>query len=559
MRADADGSGNLFSLPLREIVLLSTLVAVFATLVASAVNGYAGAGLWYLVLRDLRSFLPFSFLIVTGLFLLSMAGRRIAPGRFARRRFSPGGIVKYGFWPCLAVCGAALILSPFLRRDSQGKNILLITIDTLRADHLSVYGYERLTSPHMDDFARKSLVFTNAIVQWPKTSPSFASMLTSMYSGQAGVTGPRQRLPRRRTTTAEALSNAGYTTAAVVGNGNLGAGFTFDQGFSTYVEAWKDHSVPDDENCDATHITDLALETLESIRGKGDFFFWVHYVDPHAPYSPPDPFREMFVNDAFYAEQKIRLNEGFNEDIGGCPLRSRLGENDNLHYYIAEYDAEIRYCDSQIQHLFAYLDQHDLWQTTMVILTSDHGESLGEHNYYFEHGKLSYDTTLRVPFIVRAPGCRVGTVDMPIALLDLHPTILEYAGLGAGREAEGESLLAMLHDGGAGGQRWVFAQAGGEREQSWAVRDNERKLIYVPSEKYRNLMKGALYELYDLRSDPGETLNLFAPGDTAALELKRELDQWVARQDGKTAQLRNQLDADDESTEENLKALGYIE
>lgn len=622
MRAEHDGSGDLLAHSLREIVLYSALVSIVATLITGLVNGYFGAGLWYLVTVTLRDFVVLSLVVFAGFSFLSWAGRKMLPHRvyliartfviftgffllvsemltysgivlgtgrdwlpvelvqyglsaagavallfcFARisdRRKSLLGLRRAGSAPAVAVCSLAFLLPLAHGNEGTRMNILLITIDTLRADHLSCYGYERLTSPCIDDLAKKSVMFTNAIVQWPKTSPSFSSMMTGLYCGQAGVTGPRQRLPRQRITTAELLANAQFFTAAVVGNGNLGEYYSFDQGFSKYVEAWKDESVFPDENCDAANITDLALEVLQEARTHGEFFVWVHYVDPHAPYSPPPPYHEMFVHDEFYDTRTIPLNEGFNDDIGGCPLRSRLGDNANLHYYVAEYDAEIRYCDTELVRLFDYLDLHDLWPTTMVILTSDHGESLGEHNYYFEHGKLSYDTNLRVPLIIWYPGCRPTVVEEPVAILDLHPTILEYAGVNPGREYEGESLMPKLRGEEDDGCRPVFAQAGGEREQSWAIRTGMWKYIYVPSQKYRSLMKGTTYELYNLLDDPGETLNLFEPGDTLASRLKSDLDLWVSAQEAQMKKRdlpgESELDTEEESTRENLKALGYVQ
>jgi arylsulfatase A-like enzyme len=618
MRAEIDGSGSLSSHPLREIILFATLVSVVGAMLTGVVHGYLGAGLWFLFMMTLRSFMGYSLLVIAGLFFLSWAGRHVFPhrvyrilrtivlfagcsflislmledsgiplvivrtrlplnfahytlsgvggaallyflSRIVRRKSLLAASLKYVFPPSAVICASALIFPLFLHNGGARKNILFITIDTLRADHLSCYGYERLTSPTIDGFAGKSVVFSNAIVQWPKTSPSFSSMMTSLYCSQTGVTGPRQRLPLWKTTTAEVLLNGGYVTAGVVGNGNLDVCYNFDQGFSIYVETWKDKSVSPESNTDAAHITDLALDVLEDIHGKGNFFLWVHYVDPHAPYSPPDPFHEMFVNDAFYGEKQIKLNEGFNDDIGGCPLRSRLGDNDNLYYYVAQYDAEIRYCDSEIQRLFEFLDHHDLWATTMVILTSDHGEGLGEHNYYFEHGRFSYETNIRVPLIVWSPGCRAKVVEQPVALLDLHPTMLDFAGIEIDEHSEGESLVALLDGSERDGHRRIFAQAGGEREQSWTVRNSEWKLIYVPSQKYRNLMRGTIYELYDLRNDPGETLNLFEQGATLPAELKSELDLWVRAEGARDVQEEGAIDAAEESTQENLKALGYVQ
>jgi arylsulfatase A-like enzyme len=355
------------------------------------------------------------------------------------------------------------------------------------------------------------------------------------------------------------LENAGYRTAGVVGNGNLAKGYNFDQGFSVYVEAWKDDAVPEERRCDAAHITDRALEELKGLASSGKFFLWIHYIDPHSPYSPPPPYHEMFVADRYYGEKKIALHEGFDDDIGGCPGRSRLGNNDNLHYYIAQYDAEIRYCDSQVKRVFDFIAESGLERNTLVIVSSDHGESLGEHNYYFEHGKFSYEPCLRVPLIVRIPGLSPRRIDRPVPLLDVHPTILDYAGVRSAVHQEGLSLIEQLRSAGSHGDRVVFAESGGAKNPVWTVRDERWKLIYVPSPKFRNVMTGSLYELYDLVHDPLETVNIYAEGDSMATQLTAELDHWIETKNGGRNAEGRIYDVHDESTNENLRALGYIE
>lgn len=458
-----------------------------------------------------------------------------------------------------AVLGiAACILPSFAGEEKAGGNILLITIDTLRADHLGCYGYVRDTSPRIDRFARMSYVYTNPIVQWPKTSPSFSSILTSLYCSQTGVTSPRQRLSSNMTTTAEILRNTGYNTAAVVGNGNLAKRYNFNQGFSIYIEAWKDEKIESGKACTAQHITDLSLRVLQDLAREGGFFMWIHYIDPHAPYNPPSNYNGMFVGDKYFGDKRIKLNEGFNDDIGGCPLRSRLGENDNLYYYIAQYDAEIRYCDSQLGRILDFLESKHLIRSTMVIITSDHGESLGEHNYYFEHGKFPYDATLRVPLIVYVPSLGEGRIDSPVPLLDIHPTILEFAGVGGDGPWEGRSLFAQMREE-TGARRGVFSQSGGVKNPVWAVRRGKWKLIHTSSSRYRNLMSGAPYELYDLENDPAETVNLSGAGVEVENDLREVLNRWIEETKEGIEMTEEQVDVFEKSTNENLRALGYIE
>jgi|GEM_PF-1802020 len=544
------------AIPERVAEIVKKMVILFGcTYLASLALGYPG-----LVFSFVESARKAALVQHAASFLIGCTGLLLIISFSARRR-ALEGFFRAALLPAL-VLSFLMILSPYLLRDhSTGKNVIFITIDTLRADHLSCYGYGRNTSPNLDDFSRESVQFLNAAVQWPKTSPSFASIMTSLYCSQTGVTGTRQKLPRRKTTVAEVLLNAGYLTAGVVGNGNLANLYNFNQGFSTYIEAWKDDDIPPERLCDARHITDRSLPILEKVAKSGNFFMWIHYIDPHAPYSPPSPFDSMYVNDEYYGDRRITLNDGYNDDIGGCPKRSRLGDHDNLDFYIAQYDAEIRYFDSELKRLFDFLETNDLMKTTMIVISSDHGESLGEHNYYFEHGKFSYDPCLRVPLIIRVPGGEPAVLRRSVALLDVFPTILDYAGLlpEDSMDYEGLSLIDHQTSNEYNGNRRVFAQSGGPRNPVWAVRDGRWKLIYAPSSKFRNLMTGSLYELYDLQADPGETNNLYVPDDSLFVSLQRNLHHWIDTKNNIETSVERVFDASDESTNENLRALGYIE
>ena len=212
-----------------------------------------------------------------------------------------------------------------------------------------------------------------------------------------------------------------------------------------------------------------------------------------------------------------------------------------------------------MNRVFDFLKKRGLWDRTLVIVSSDHGESLGEHNYFFEHGKFSYEPCLRVPLIARIPGCGVGTVEKPVPLLDIYPTILDFAGLGPARELEGMSMIDRLTNRAVDVKRLMFAQSGGPRNPVWTVRDETWKLIYVPSPKFRNVMTGSVYELYDLQNDPGETRNLYAPDDSVAMALRAELECWIESKNSPAASAGEVYESLDESTNDNLRALGYIE
>jgi arylsulfatase len=447
-----------------------------------------------------------------------------------------------------------------------GTSVLLITVDTLRADHLGCYGYARNTSPVMDELAGQGVLFGEAVVQWPKTSPSFASMMTSTYSHRNGVQGTRQRLGDANTTLAEVLRNAGYRTAGVVGNANLSTDFNFDQGFDWYQEPWNDEGVRDDvkDGCGAGRLTDRAIGWLEANGEGGRFFLWIHYIDPHAKYVPPPPYDSLFVGDALYAPDGgdvLVLHDGLNEDMGGVPGRSRLGDHDRRDYYIAMYDGEIRYMDAEIGRLIDRTRQLGLWEDLLVVLTSDHGESLGEHDYYFEHGRLPYDACARVPLIVSGGAVprRGVRVVHPVAVMDVFPTILDIIGVEPTGEESGISLRPLIEGADAPGREYVFMESGYERNYQRSIRNGRWKLIYVPDERARSIMTGSEFELYDIVADPGETRNLVDVETAVAETLRTALFRWMdetgsageSRADRKTVGV-------DEETEAHLRALGYV-
>ncbi len=444
-----------------------------------------------------------------------------------------------------------------------GPNILLITVDTLRADHLGAYGYPRDTSPHIDRLAREGVLFLQAVTQWPKTSPSFASMFTSTYGRTNGLIRlTRQRVADHFVLLAELLRNARYQTAAVVANGNLGKVFNFHQGFDTYVEVWKEPGHRD--SGEAQYVSRHAISWLKREGRKQPFFLWLHSNDPHARYEPPGQFHEMFVGDEYYeGSRRVPLNPGRDQNIGGIPARSHLGQRDEVDYYIAQYDAEIRFTDEQIGAVMRALEDLGLGENTIVILAADHGESLGEHNYYFEHGRFAYDSCARVPLIIRAaalgePG---QVVESPVELIDVVPTILELVGLPPHPEAEGKSLVPLVAGDEATASRWAYAftEAGYRNDYQRAIRTTRWKLIYIPDPATQAIMQGRSFELYDIVNDPGETQNLIDLHPEVAKKLKAELFRWMAMQDEASGARPSVPARIDPATREQLRTLGYIE
>jgi arylsulfatase A-like enzyme len=301
-------------------------------------------------------------------------------------------------------------------------------------------------------------------------------------------------------------------------------------------------------------VTTITVNRFEKGEIPQPFFAWLHYIDPHGPYDPPRRFGQLFVDDRFYdAKGTVQLGEK-NHVLGEVPgYQQELGENareQELDFYVARYDGEVRYLDAQISRLFLYLEENNLLNNTIVVFTADHGESLGDHNYYFEHGLFVYQHQIHVPLFIRLPGQQVGSrIEQPVQLLDLAPTLLELTGIPVPGSYQGRSLVPAL-----AGRRLedspVYSQTPENLGRYKCVRMGWWK--YIVDERGNE-------ELYNLEDDPGETINLIDD----RRDLANLLDAQLAHQDkaAKRADEVRELPFDkmDKASQEQLKALGYIQ
>jgi arylsulfatase A-like enzyme len=474
-------------------------------------------------------------------------------------------------------------------------NIVLITIDTLRADHVSSYGYPRQTTPMIDRLAASGVRFDQASSQWPKTTPSFASMFTASYAKDNGnVRKIGIPLQCRFETLAEVLQRQGYGTHAVVANAAVGSELNFDQGFDTFIETWKltrgDHPV--DANS-AAAVTRIATAELSRIDRRRPFFLWVHYLDPHWPYTPPPGWQDRFQNDRWFdRSQRIPIAKGKQvQEMMGIGEGQQVAGRDDLAFYVARYDAKVAYADFEVGKLLAALRQRGLLDKTLIALTADHGESLGDHHYYFDHGRFGYQTCLRVPLILSYPGVIAPRVDAdPVELLDLAPTLIEATGvpLAGGAWMQGHSLTPRLRGhrepraakpagasspstpaDGPGHPGYAFSEAGYELDNQWEkiVRDDRFKLIYAQRFADQRWLAGAgegvQFVLYDLQNDPGETRNVAALFPDDLRRLKITLWKWMQAPHFEVAteppgeECTDQRPLDPRS-EQLLRSLGYL-
>ena len=273
------------------------------------------------------------------------------------------------------------------------KNVLLISVDTLRPDHLGSYGYARDTSPNIDELAGQSRVFEAAYAPVPLTGPSVASMLTGMFTWRVREWSVSDEME----TLAKILAGQGWRTVAAVDNANLSKELGYGQGFEVYRETWEES----DTEIERTYlITETAVEHLE-IFAKTDerFFMWLHYINPHRPYTPPPAFAAKFMDDAYF-DDSVRLprTSGY---MGGIRPRVYVEGEHRLAYYVAHYDGEVAFTDDQIGKVLDVLRAQPALSDTLIVLTADHGEGLGEGGVYFKHGPALREAHVRVPLIVR--------------------------------------------------------------------------------------------------------------------------------------------------------------
>lgn len=434
--------------------------------------------------------------------------------------------------------------------QGSGYNVLLVTIDTLRADHLGIYGYDRPTSPNIDGLAREGVVFSRAFTHWPKTRGSMAILLTGRRPSQNGYSKQHPGILGFNPTLASVLSEAGYETAALVDNPNVAADHGYSKGFGSYTQTWDDAALRTE--WDRTRaITEGARSFLRRKHGR-PFFLWLHYVNPHAPYSPPPPFDKEFDDERSRGGNALPVVDGFH---GGIPKQWAVEGESRLAYYVAAYDGEIAAVDAEVGRLLEALRSSASRSNTIFLLTSDHGESLGEHGYFFDHGEDLFRPSLEIPFILAGPGVPKGQRrDGFVSTLDVVPTILDSVKVSYPPGLAGESALGLASGTTTAQRERLFAQNDRNLSATWT---RTYKLVQTPGQQRDNL------SLFDVERDPSESHDLAKTHGEALRVERRELELYFERTDREWNRIRPQLgqkSAVKLSPEacEKLKALGYV-
>lgn len=421
----------------------------------------------------------------------------------------------------------------------EGFNVVIIGVDTLRADHTGCYGYRRATSPAIDLIADEGLLFERAFATTSWTLPSFHSIMTSLYPSSHGVVGPNRRLDRSPVTIAEILKDNGYRTAGFISGPFLKAIYGFAQGFDVYEESVSSAShIACDADITSPGLNEQVLRWLRK-NSEDRFFLFIHYWDPHNDYIPPAPYDRMF--DPYY--------EGAMDgtDIRWGPKVSIETDRRDVEHIVALYDGEIAWTDNHIGEVMAALGSLGLDDDTIIVVVSDHGEEFLEHGGKL-HGMTLYNEVIHVPLVFRVPGMSGHlTFQTAVSLLDVMPTVLDILDIDVPTPVHGRSLLPVIRgERPAEESRKIYSELGTHLA---ALMRGRWKLLYDADFER--------FELYDLVADYGETRNLAGADSAAFTELAGILSEWLRAKRSESHIGPNVL-MDDKTTRQ-LKALGYIQ
>ncbi len=400
-------------------------------------------------------------------------------------------------------------------------NVILLTLDTTRADHLACYGYTSVKTPNLDSLARRGVLFEQAATNSPLTLPAHCSILTGMYPTYHGVRiNGNTALNEEQTTIAEVLSGQGYQCGAFIGAFVLDGRWGLKQGFKHYDDQFDlkkyKHIDLGAVQRPGNEVMDVALDWLEEQKNS-PFFAWIHLYDPHTPYEPPEPFRSEYGP------------------------KSRYGL----------YDGEIAFMDEQIGRCLSWLGNNGLDRRTILILVGDHGEGLGSHGEG-THGYFIYDYAIHVPLIIVTPfeGLQGVRVSSQVRIIDIFPTLMEITAVIPPGETQGRSLLPLMFQPKKKENGFAYAESMSPNLQfGWSSIHSLQTTQY----KYIDAPKA---ELYNLNEDPGELTNLLQQYPDIAREMKEKLDQLM-EETGRGAPTPQAANLDKE-TIERLSALGYV-
>jgi len=428
---------------------------------------------------------------------------------------------KFGFWVGIfwGIIFIGFLVAQHSCFERGGYNVLLITLDTTRADYLRCYGYWNVETPALNRLAREGVLFERAYTPVPLTLPAHTSILSSTFPIYHGIAdNGAYRVPDELLLLSELLQENGYTTAGFISAAVLKSVFNINQGFDYWDEEGltaQEELTPLMAERKANQVTDAVLGWLGK-NYKKRWFIWAHYYDPHKEYAPPDPYRQLYYHDP--------------------------------------YAGEIAFMDSEIKRLFEWMDKRKLFAKTIIIAVGDHGESLDEHNES-THGVFIYEATQRAPFLVWAPGIKNPgrKLSRVVSLVDVMPTILDLLSIPIPKQAQGQSLAKLILDkepDQATGE--VFMESHfGFLHYAWSplfgLVNSQYKFIQAPKP-----------EIYDLSQDPKELENIAEQFPKLVKQFNYQVEEYKNKYISELAQKATQGVELEPQVKKQLMALGYI-
>ena len=441
---------------------------------------------------------------------------------------------------------ASLLLASFVlgcgnERSGSGpevRNLILISVDTWRADHFLTARSGTPLTPELAAFAERSLVFSDATSVGNATSPGVAGIFTGLLPHRSGVVVNSHVLPDTLPTLATVLDREGFRTAAFVANPVLDVGYGFERGFDHYESV---RPGPGANKARADALSHRAVDWLEAHAGPDRVFLWLHYMEPHGPYRPPPEQRALFALDGFGAPRNRNLlPPGDNSGQGGIPhyqwgylAPAPVDARD----YLGRYAGEVRFADQEIGRLLQHVERKGFLDESVVVLTSDHGEALDDDNgFFFSHGNELTQDQVHVPLLIYYPGCEGGRgVGRPVSTVDILPTVLGLLGVSEPVDIDGVDLL---------------------RERASTVMSLTRQEVALREGPWKlRMQKGGGYRLVNLRRAPRASEGAPLESTKRIRALRARLHKLQERSSLGRSRFRSEVEGDERA---RLEALGYL-
>jgi arylsulfatase A-like enzyme len=426
----------------------------------------------------------------------------------------------------------------------EGPNIIIILSDALRKDHLGCYGYERNTTPHIDAFSREATIFTNTYAQAPSTKPSVASIFTSLYPSQHQTIINQQQLPLSKLTLAEVLKQSGYVTAGFFENYNLLKKFQFNQGFNIWTPLERNQNSIQSKK-KAKEGFDKKIQSWLTRNKNKPFFLYIHFLDPHNPYTPPPPFNN------FFDKEYKGIIDGNQTKPEYIPYYKQ--NQKELYHLISLYDEEIRYTDFRFSKIIKKLSELEILEKSLVIFLSDHGEEFLEHGH-LRHSTSVYSELINIPLIIRYPKLFWEKRELKnVQHIDIFPTILHISGIELPLYLEGKNILAEIP--GKQTKNRMPENIISEYIVNKKKKRSSQRCLITPEWKLIHHIRSNSYSLFNIYQDPKDSINIINNNREIARNLKINLTAWERKM---KFIMRFKTISLDKKTKEELKSLGYL-